>query len=118
LSGKDGKYSYYPDGSPRTIFHEILKSDSLPAADRDVEYLWQEGQNFLGAGSDTVAFVLTMATYYLLADSKKADKLREELRVARADKDAELGVVDLMKLPYLVCLLFEFIFCKMLIVPS
>ncbi|EPE31784.1 Cytochrome P450 [Glarea lozoyensis ATCC 20868] len=101
LSGKDGKYAYYPDGSPRTIFHEILKSDSLPAADRDVEYLWQEGQNFLGAGSDTVAFVLTMATYYLLADTKKAEKLREELRVARADKDTELRVVALMKLPYL-----------------
>lgn len=108
LSGKDQKYAFYPDGSPRTVFHELLKSDSLPAADRDVEYLWQEGQNVLGAGSDTVGFVLTMAIYYLLANSSKAEKLREELRIARLGKDGELKMVDLMKLPYLVFILLMF----------
>lgn len=105
MSGNNEKYSSGSDDPPRTIFHQIMKSDSLPAADRDVEYLWQEGQNVLGAGSDTVAYVLTTATYYLLADMSKAEKLREELRVARLRKNGELELVDLMSLPYLVFVL-------------
>jgi hypothetical protein len=84
------------------MFHDLLKSSSLPAADRDLEYLWQEGQNVLGAGSDTVAYVLTIATYYLLADLNIAENLRDELRLARETKERELGSVDLMRLPYLV----------------
>jgi cytochrome P450 len=84
------------------MFHELLNSNSLPEKDRNVEYLWQEGQNVLGAGSDTVAYVLTIATYYLLADLRLAEELREELRMAREVKGEELGSGELMRLPFLV----------------
>ncbi|CAG8955073.1 hypothetical protein HYFRA_00007087 [Hymenoscyphus fraxineus] len=100
FAGRDEKYAYYSDGSPRTLFHELLKSD-LPAQDKSVNYLWQEGQNVIGAGADTVALALSTTTYYLLANPEKANKLRKELATAQIGRETPLSLVELQQLPYL-----------------
>lgn len=96
VAGHDEKYN-----TPPTIFHELLRSD-LPAEDKAINYLWQEGQNVIGAGADTVALTLSTTTYYLLANPGKADKLRQELKTAQKGKVKPLGLVELQQLPYLV----------------
>lgn len=96
MAGRDEKYN-----TQRTIFHELLSSD-LPAKDKTVNYLWQEGQNVIGAGADTVALALSTTTYYLLANPGKADKLRQEMQAAQEVEVKPLNLVQLQQLPYLV----------------
>jgi cytochrome P450 len=95
------------DGLPRTIFHSLLNSD-LPASDKTVERLRQEGQLVVGAGSDTVANTLAVTTFHILDNPEKLAKLVEELEKAIPDPNepAKLSVVE--QLPYLVSDVFLF----------
>ncbi|RDL40615.1 Cytochrome P450 [Venustampulla echinocandica] len=92
--------------APRTIFHQLLDSD-MPPKEKQLENLWQEGQNVLGAGADTVALVLTLTTYYLLENPSKLLKLKNELKAASKDKDSPLSLVELQSLPYLTGVVLE-----------
>ncbi|KAH8658663.1 cytochrome P450 [Tricladium varicosporioides] len=96
----------FPDGAPRTIFQEILKSN-LPPEEKTIDHLWQAGQNVIGAGADTVALVLTLTTYYLLRDRERLDKLRAELLSASKGADGRFDLVTLQKLPYLTGVVLE-----------
>lgn len=89
------------DGLPRTIFYSLLNSD-LPASDKTVERLRQEGQLVVGAGSDTVANTLAVTTFHILDNPEKLAKLVEELEKAMPDPNepAKISVVE--QLPYLV----------------
>ena len=84
-----------------TIFQALLDSD-LPAQEKTMARLQDEGQTLVGAGSETTAKSASHITYYLLQDKKKLRKLREELRTVMPDPYATPSLAVLEQLPYLV----------------
>ncbi|KAG9234251.1 hypothetical protein BJ875DRAFT_484343 [Amylocarpus encephaloides] len=76
--------------------------DGKYQADKEIEFLWQEGQKVLDAGSDAVAPVLTKTTYSSLASPSTNERLRTEPCEARVGKEGGLGSVGLIPPPYLV----------------
>jgi len=88
------------DKPGRTIFHTLRDSD-LPAEERTLERLCDEGNILIGAGSETVAQTLTRLCFYLRHVPSVLVKLREELdRESPARGENQLA--GLQQLPYLV----------------
>jgi len=63
----------------RSIFHE-LRDCNLPAEEKTVERLCDEGQILTGAGTETTAATLSQITFFLLEDRGILETLRSELR--------------------------------------
>lgn len=63
---------------PPTIFHAI-DSSSLPAQEKPLARLAQEGFVLIAAGTDSTSRALTYAIYHLLANSDLLDRLQTEL---------------------------------------
>ncbi|KAH7327506.1 cytochrome P450 [Rhexocercosporidium sp. MPI-PUGE-AT-0058] len=91
----------HKDKSIPTIFHDILSS-SLPAFEKSPDRLYQEGQTFIAAGTETTAWCLTVITFYLFSNPQILIKLRGELKQAQASTGVELE-----KLPYLSAVIQE-----------
>lgn len=90
-------------GQP-TFFHDVLNSN-LPAEDKAPERLAQEVQVVIGAGTETVAKMLTWTMYYLLEKPEKIQKLREELD--RLDPTNTATLLEFEQMPYLVSASFK-----------
>ncbi|TVY80571.1 Cyrochrome P450 monooxygenase [Lachnellula suecica] len=90
----------------KNIFQSLLDS-SLPAEEKTVERLRQEAQLVVGAGSDTVANVLTVTTFHLLANAEKLAKLVQELEKAMLDPKTPAKLGDVENLPYLSAVVQE-----------
>ena len=89
-----------------TIFHEILNS-KLPPKEKASLRLAAEAQVIIGAGTETTAWNLTVALYYLLAEPEILLKLKEELKTAIPNTDVLVPLVVLEKLPYLTGVIKE-----------
>ena len=94
----------FRDVKHRTIFHDLLESDTLPPDDKTVDRLWQEAQLLLAAGTVTTATAIGSAMVYLLLDPKRLQVLLEELESAQPDITKPRREADLEQLPYLVCI--------------
>lgn len=82
-----------------TFFHDVLNS-ALPPEEKSPERLSQEVQLVIGAGSESTSKMLAWTTFYLLENTEKLHKLKEELN--RLDPDYTASLVDFEKMPYLV----------------
>jgi cytochrome P450 len=91
---------------PRTIFHELADSD-LPAEEKTLERLRDDGASMVGAGLTTTAHFLDTVTYYILADKAVHQKLTEELRAAIPDPAVIPSLTRLEQLPYLRAVINE-----------
>lgn len=89
-------------GVGRNIFSK-LSDPSLPAAERSLARLQQEGLVVLMAGTETTGRVLSVGTFHLSQDKELREKMREELRQSGAKSWTELE-----KLPILVSLLLTY----------
>jgi cytochrome P450 len=91
-----------------TIFKELLESD-LPPEEKSVKRIGEEAQTILGAGLETTAWALTVATFYILNNPNIYKKLLAELKEAIPDISAiaELDFQQLEKLPYLTACIQE-----------
>jgi cytochrome P450 len=78
-----------------TIFHDILVS-KLPQAEKKLDRIYQEGQTFVAAGTETTAWTLSVTMFYLLKEPAKLQRLTNELRKANPTTSTELE-----QLPYL-----------------
>ena len=91
--------------SQSTIFQAILESD-LPAHEKDLERLEHEGQEVIGAGSETSARILTLATYHVLTtpglQQRLQAEIRAEIRAETAQSSVQVDVNKLESLPLLV----------------
>ena len=67
--------------SHRTIFHELINCD-LPAEEKTLPRLVDEGQTMIAAGQETSSFFLKTATYHILANPEIHSKLKAELTQA------------------------------------
>lgn len=90
----------------------MLDSD-LPAAEKRLERMWQEGLIVVGAGTDTTAWTLVVALVHILLDNGVRRRLEAELRTAVTAPQSEHGpaarlhLKDLEKLPYLTACVKE-----------
>lgn len=91
--------SQQPEFKRPTFFHDIVSSE-LPEREKTPVRLAQELQIVVAAGSETVAKFLSWTTYFLLENSEKLEKMKEELN--RLDPDRKASLVDLENFPYLV----------------
>ncbi|KAI0911296.1 cytochrome P450 [Ustulina deusta] len=87
------------DGSHRTIFHDVLEAD-IPASEKRLERMWQEGMIVVGAGTDTTAWTLVVAMVYIILNPPIRQRLEAELKAATTEKGG-LQLSDLEQLPYL-----------------
>lgn len=92
-------YSTYETIAHPVIFHEILQS-KLPESDKTDSHLSEEALTIVGAGTATVAWVLSVATYHLILNPRILTKLKSELKSAIPDPDTNVPVEVLENLPY------------------
>ncbi len=90
-------------GHHNTVFHELRDSPHLPAQEKNVERLAQEGQVLVLAGSETTAKTLSIIWYHLLDDPKRLQKARTEIETLPVR--ASWG--ELQRLPYLSAVVNE-----------
>jgi cytochrome P450 len=89
-----------------TIFHEVLQSD-LPPQEKEVQRLGDEATTILGAGLETTAWALTVATFHILNNPNISKRLCQELKKAIPSPHDELDWQQLEKLPYLTACIQE-----------
>ncbi|KAI0517899.1 putative benzoate 4-monooxygenase cytochrome P450 [Xylaria bambusicola] len=90
-----------------SIFHHLLRSD-IPESEKNAARLSAEAFTLLGAGTVTVAYTLTIAIYYILADLNIEKRLREELKDVTLCYPERVPLwADLEKVPYLVACIKE-----------
>lgn len=85
----------------RSIFHE-MRDSSLPAEEKSLERLVDEGKVFVAAGTETTAATLTQIFYYVMADARILRALREALRTVMPMPQSDVTVLQLERIPYLV----------------
>lgn len=88
------------------VLHEVYHSDLL-RSEQSVSRLTQEAQTLVGAGTETTGNTLSMTTFYLLSDWRKAQTLKKELRDFGGNGDDSMSFQDLQKLPYLAAVISE-----------
>lgn len=98
--------STYQTLAHSVIFHQILQSN-LPESDKTVSHLSEEALNIIGAGTATSSWILSVATYHLIANSRILTKLKAELKSAIPDPNASTPIEVLENLPYLVAVVQE-----------
>ncbi|KAL2816592.1 cytochrome P450 [Aspergillus cavernicola] len=96
-----------PDGIV-TIFDAMLEpSEEKGYQARTSKELIDEAALFILAGSDTSAYTLTTATYYLLTNAHALSKLRDELDMAEPLIRDKCNWEETRKLPYLMAVVKE-----------
>ncbi|OCK93440.1 cytochrome P450 [Cenococcum geophilum 1.58] len=94
-----------------TVFDELLKG-SLPDEEKRTQRLFQEALLVVNAGSETTAWSLSVATYYLLSQPTTLSKLRKELEAAIANPSELPSLPTLEALPYLNATVTEALRCS------
>ena len=90
------------DGST-TLFDLVLEPDEKKGYEvPTLEKLVDEAFLFLVAGSDTTAYTMSCATFYLLNDQECLARLRAELQGVPRDTHGRFEWKELANLPYLV----------------
>lgn len=86
--------------SHRTIFHELINGD-LPAEEKTLPRLADEGQTMIAAGQETTSFFLKTVSYHILANEEIHTKLKAELKEAMPNPTKMPPLATLEQLPYL-----------------
>ncbi|PVI02270.1 putative P450 monooxygenase [Periconia macrospinosa] len=84
----------------QNIFRQLLDGD-LPAEEKAIPRLVDEGQTMIAAGQETSSFFLQQASYFILANPDVHSKLKAELREAIPDSKSIPPLARLEELPYL-----------------
>lgn len=92
--------------SQRTIFTELINGD-LPAEEKTLPRLVDEGQTMIAAGQETTSIFLKVTSYFILANKDIHDKLVAELKEAIPDPNVIPPLARLEELPYLHAVVSE-----------
>jgi cytochrome P450 len=113
----DGRNQGYKDVSHPTVFKELLDSD-LPASEKSIQRLEDEGITVVGAGQETVKLVLTLLTFHLLGNPEIMERLRQEIIAIFPDPASPPDLTKLEQLPYLSAVIQEGQFRRPPLPPS
>ena len=86
--------------SQRTIFHAMING-GLPAEEKTLPRLVDEGQTMIAAGQETSSFFLKTTTYHILANQEICSELKAELKQAIPNPASIPPLAQLEQLPYL-----------------
>ena len=84
----------------RTVFYE-MKYSNLPPSEKTAYRLASEASTFMGAGTETTARTLAVASYYLISNPEMMERLKMELKKIMPTLDTVVSLPALEKLPYL-----------------
>lgn len=91
-----------------SIFYELRDSPILPPEEKTVTRLQDEATLIVMAGTESLAKSLQYGSYYLNTYPKTLERLRAELRQARAEsEDGQPSLSTLLTLPYLNAVINE-----------
>ncbi|OAA72450.1 alpha-1,3-mannosyltransferase [Cordyceps fumosorosea ARSEF 2679] len=79
----------------------------IPAAERQIDRLMDEGASLTIAGTETTARALSVGMFHLLSDKRHLLKLHEELRSLPSPPNREYPFAQLEPLPYLTGVVYE-----------
>lgn len=88
--------------SHETIYHHLLAPTNDLCDQISTGGLVDEAMTLLAAGSDTVGHTCTSAVFYTLATPRVLKRLIDELHSVWPNKNSDMGLRTLEKLPYLV----------------
>lgn len=101
IKATEGTDKWRFDVDHPTVFHELLGSKALPPEEKSVARLAQEGQILVQGGTLTTSWTLAVATFHLLDQPDKLERLRDELAAAIPDPAEVVGLAELEAIPYL-----------------
>ena len=113
VRSEDGKnVNAHLDIPHPTIFHSFVNTEALPAVEKSIPRISQEGHVIVQAGTVTTSWALTIATFHLLNQhTTSLAKLRAELRAAipdpNDDDESAFALARLEQLPYLRAVIKE-----------
>ncbi|KAB8075740.1 Trichodiene oxygenase [Aspergillus leporis] len=84
-----------------------LGNPHIPAHERTVDRVLDEGTVFLFAGTETTSRTLAITMFYLLTYPETMKKLREELKTLPPSKENQYSLAQLENLPYLTGVVHE-----------
>ncbi|KAJ5099918.1 benzoate 4-monooxygenase cytochrome P450 [Penicillium argentinense] len=90
----------------QNMFDKLISPD-VPAEERTLERLQDEGLLVLGAGTETVAHTLTTSVFYLSLNTDVLYRLREELKQKLPTPTSTVSLLELERLPYLTAVVYE-----------
>lgn len=85
----------------KTIFHTLRDSD-LPANEKTLDRLSDEGTVLVAAGSETTGKALTTISYYLMQNPKLMERLKAELNTVLPTPETKVPWATLERQPFLV----------------
>ncbi|KAI1873310.1 uncharacterized protein JN550_003563 [Neoarthrinium moseri] len=88
-------------GSSKSVMIEALGDPRIPAEERSLKRLVDEGQVIIFAGTETSSRALATGMFYLLDNKSIIDKVRAELAQLAHIPDEKLTMPQLEPLPYL-----------------
>ncbi|RYP76854.1 hypothetical protein DL769_003540 [Monosporascus sp. CRB-8-3] len=106
IQNKHKKGIYSGSDGRQTIIDLLLKPEA-GYAPLSKESLVDEVNSFCFAGTHTTSFSLTLATYYLLKNPPKLEKLLRELETVKRNSEGLLEYRDVSNLPYLTAVMKE-----------
>ncbi|PPJ54832.1 hypothetical protein CBER1_07844 [Cercospora berteroae] len=109
LAGQESKGRTSTDNTmPKTVFEQLLSSD-LPEEEKSYDRLWQEASSLMGAGTETVANMLSYTFVQLLSNPNSLSKLRQELETCIPDPSLASFPTwtELEQFPYLSAVIYE-----------
>ncbi|KAL5384587.1 hypothetical protein PMIN06_012506 [Paraphaeosphaeria minitans] len=89
-----------PKNEEPNIFRELINGN-LPASEKSLARLVDEGQTMISAGQETSSFFLQQASYFILADADVHARLKAELFQAIPDPTSIPSLARLENLSYL-----------------
>ena len=95
-----------PEGQT-TIFYEILTNEEVRPQEKDTDYLQDEAQTIIGAGTVTTAHILALLTYYIVDNPKVLARLQDELGTIMSEDNPSPKWQQLEQLPYLTAVITE-----------
>lgn len=95
------------DSKEKSVILSAFRDPAVPASQKSIPRLVDEGMLFLIAGSETTARVLSRITFQLLEDKSLLGRLREELAGLKTRSGGLYSAVELEGLPLLSAVIME-----------
>lgn len=86
----------------KSVIVSALADRTVPAAEKTMDRMLDEGETIIFAGIDTTARSLSVAFYHLLNDQRHIQKMRTELDSLQKPTNEAWTTAELESLPYLV----------------